>query len=55
MKIIEYCIAQGEDSGTLEDEVFESMKEGWEPIGGVSANTDELNQEWFYQAMVKYE
>ena len=49
MKVKDYDIAKAKDSETLAREVFDLLKEGWEPIGGVALD----NQGYLCQAMIK--
>ena len=50
-KIVDYMVAVEDNFGTIQDKVNRLIKEGWQPLGGISSsyrNNDE-------QAMVKYE
>lgn len=59
MKIIDYKIIRSSYQDLLEEEVNKSIKEGWQPFGGVShTNTASVQTSAPYnlaQAMVKYE
>lgn len=54
-KVIDYKILKSDlDSTMLEKKVKGHLKEGWEPIGGISVTAQAT---WFliYQAMIRYE
>ena len=56
-KIIEYTTIwiNGDDEG-MGPKVNRSIKEGWQPFGGISHLWDEEDQTYSYcQALVKYE
>jgi len=39
----------------LDDIVVNMMKEGWQPLGGVSVTVESPSGYYYHQAMVKYE
>jgi len=49
MKVKDYDIVTAKDPETLARRVYELLKEGWEPVGGVSLD----NQGFLCQAMIK--
>ena len=54
-KIIDYYSAFEMDSSDLDVAVKEFIHKGWQPIGGISVSRDNGGDEWFGQALVKYE
>ena len=67
MKIVDYCVVvsplkSSSSEDDLTKDVVEMIKEGWQPLGGVSMVQDDghsYGNNWtvirFAQAMVKYE
>lgn len=53
-KIVDYVLIHEWDLSKLEDVVIQHIKNGWQPIGGVSFASDDANRD-YVQAMVKYE
>ena len=53
-KITDYKILKYSQSGYLESEVANAIKEGWQPLGGVSICLYRFDKE-YSQAIVKYE
>ena len=56
-KITDYQVLRYSQSVYLESEVAKHIKEGWQPLGGVSVclYTTSGNYTEYYQAIVKYE
>ena len=59
-KITDYKILKYSQSGYLESEVANAIKEGWQPLGGVSVCLYSLTMSYksdkeYSQAIVKYE
>jgi hypothetical protein len=58
-KIIGYFIASSNDADSLQDKVNDLICKGWQPLGGVCFQRDEISPEscnwYFQQAMVSYE
>ena len=63
MKIIEYIVISANDNDALAEKVNDSIKLGWQPLGGLcfqreGADDGDLYSgvEWYFQqSMVKYE
>ena len=53
-KITDYQILKYSQIGYLESEVANAIKEGWQPLGGVSVCLYRYDNE-YSQAIVKYE
>ena len=56
--ILEYDIIAADNLKGLVEATDELIKEGWQPYYGLVISTEELDhrkQEWFYQAIVRYE
>lgn len=54
-KVKEYRMVAAMVVARLIELIAERIRDGWQPIGGVSVNTDGDGDVWLYQAMVKYE
>lgn len=57
-KIIDYELAVAGALDEIEESVKRKLLLGWQPIGGICVSldgTEESAEEWYYQAMVKYE
>ena len=59
-KITDYQILKYSQSSHLENEIAEAIKEGWQPLGGVSvclyaSTSDYKSDKVYHQAIVKYE
>lgn len=54
-KISEYKIVAGESIEHFAHKVTIEIIRGWQPLGGMTANTANDEEEWFYQTMVKYD
>lgn len=53
-KIVDYCVVLRADATTpLEIGVMELIRDGWEPIGGVSVHIQD-GYTYYAQAMVRY-
>ena len=53
---MQYTIVSGKHFQELEERVIEKIKEGWEPLGGISDTTHESNERYYdccAQAMIK--
>ena len=53
MKIIDYCILTSETRTDLSSQIFNLLKDNWEPIGGVAIEMFPSGESRFYQAMIK--
>jgi hypothetical protein len=53
-KIVKYVIIETHSARDLRVEVNEAIKNGWQPLGGVSVSTDG-SYTAYIQAMVKYD
>ena len=56
--ILEYDVIAADNLKGLVEATDELIKEGWQPYHGLLISTEELDnrkQEWFYQAIVRYE
>jgi hypothetical protein len=50
-KIVDYMVVVEDKIGTIQDKVNRLIKEGWQPLGGISSSYRSSDE----QAMVKYE
>lgn len=53
--VIDYTIAVGTFPEQLNDSVKALLAKGWQPTGGVAANTDKEGSSYLLQAMIKKE
>lgn len=54
MKIIEYDTATSLSEETLRQFINKKIKEGWQPLGGISVAVSPEDTELYSQALVKY-
>ena len=52
---MEYVILEAGSIEKLARQVNESIRDGWEPQGGISAASNQTMVWWYYQAMVRRE
>lgn len=55
MKITDYIIVQEVYDAQMERSVNDHIKDGWQPLGGISVIENEDGDKVYYQAMVKRE
>lgn len=54
-KATDYYVASGSSPRALERTVKEYLREGWQPQGGMAVNTNVKGDDYYFQALVRYE
>ncbi len=53
---MEYLVCEAGSAEKIQDQVNERMRDGWQPIGGLSVvQSQSSNRWWYYQALVRGE